>query len=380
MKNAFILIFILLVFLESNSQNVGIGISNPSEKLEVKNPLRSTVKVSSGSYTDTTSLELANRDGLNQGTSFHLSARREEGLIVTTTSDLPFQVKDSLFSIKLGGNVGIGKKNPMYRLDVHDPAQNTAYINVTNSATGTTNTDGLLMGMVGNTAGVLNLENGPLHLATNGSSRLSINELGNVGIGNLSPVYRLDVNGSMNVTGTLRVNGNAGTPGQVLTSNGGSDPTWANAAYSNNTRFAVLIQENATNKDGDARIWNTLYNLNTSNVSIGASTITINKTGLYHFDFSMSSSISYSAATTIYPNHELWFYFGLANSLKLIDKKMDPYSNLNTSWVGQEKVSVEVYITAPATLRFYHSLGELGAGTVSGYNMEGFVTGHLVSD
>ena len=380
MKNAFQVAFLLLGINTSNGQNVGIGTTTPSEKLEIKNASRSTVKISSANYTDTSTLEFANRDGLNQGTSFHLSARREEGLVVTTTSDLPFQVKDSLFSIMLGGNVGIGKKNPRYRLDVHDPSQNTAYINVTNSTTGSTANDGLVMGMVGTTAGILNLENGPLHLATNGTSRLSISESGNVGIGNLSPAYKLDVNGNMNLTGTLRINGNAGTAGQVLTSNGGSDPTWANGAYSNNTRFAVLIEENATSKDGDARIFNTLYNQNSGNVSIGASSITINKSGLYHFDMSLISSITYTTAATVYPDHELWFYFGLPNSLKLIDKKMDPFSNTNTSWVGQEKVSVEVYITAPATLRFYHSLGELGGGTVSSYNVEGFVTGHLISD
>lgn len=52
---------------------------------------------------------------------------------------------------------------------------------------------------------------------------------------------------------------------------------------------------------------------------------------------------------------------------------MNAYANTNTSWVGQEKVLADLQITAPANLRFYHALGELGGGTVSGYSVQGFV-------
>ncbi|MEO6733914.1 MAG: hypothetical protein ABIN01_22010 [Ferruginibacter sp.] len=93
----------------------------------------------------------------------------------------------------------------------------------------------------------------------------------------------------------------------------------------------------------------------------------------------MTSGISYTAAPPVYPQHELWFYFGLPNSIKLIEKQMTAYANTNTSWVGQEKVSVDLQITAPAILHFYHILGELGGGTVSSYSVQGFVTGYLIS-
>jgi hypothetical protein len=49
---------------------------------------------------------------------------------------------------------------------------------------------------------------------------------GNVGIGTTSPNYKLDVNGTMNVTSGLRANGSSGTSGQVLTSSGGGAMTW----------------------------------------------------------------------------------------------------------------------------------------------------------
>lgn len=56
---------------------------------------------------------------------------------------------------------------------------------------------------------------------------------GNVGLGVESPLYRLDINGDINTNGLIRINGNAGTTGQVLTSNGSSaDPSWVTPGLS----------------------------------------------------------------------------------------------------------------------------------------------------
>jgi hypothetical protein len=56
---------------------------------------------------------------------------------------------------------------------------------------------------------------------------MSILDGGFVGIGNTAPEYELDVNGSINLTANLLVNGVAGNPGQALHSNGSSNaPTW----------------------------------------------------------------------------------------------------------------------------------------------------------
>ncbi len=49
---------------------------------------------------------------------------------------------------------------------------------------------------------------------------------GNVGIGTSSPSHLFTVAGDTNQTGALRFNGNAGTTGQILLSNGSSAPTW----------------------------------------------------------------------------------------------------------------------------------------------------------
>jgi hypothetical protein len=51
----------------------------------------------------------------------------------------------------------------------------------------------------------------------------------NVGIGTSTPSEKLDVNGSINVTGTIKANGITGQTNQVLTVNGAGNLEWSNA-------------------------------------------------------------------------------------------------------------------------------------------------------
>ena len=55
------------------------------------------------------------------------------------------------------------------------------------------------------------------------------NQAQNVGIGNPSPTEKLDVTGNINVTGTIKANGVAGSQNQVLTTNSMGDLAWADA-------------------------------------------------------------------------------------------------------------------------------------------------------
>ena len=188
MKKQFYFIILLLSPCFIQAQNVGIGTTTPTEKLEVKNPVRSTLKISSANFSDTTQLVLSNRDVINQGIDFLITSRREQGLFFTSASDLPGNTKDSLFSILSGGNVGIGTKAPAYRLQVHNPsATGPSYLNITNASTGSAVNNGLLMGMALNTAKLYNLEYGKLELGTDNLTHLTIDPVGKVGIGNPSP-------------------------------------------------------------------------------------------------------------------------------------------------------------------------------------------------
>lgn len=60
----------------------------------------------------------------------------------------------------------------------------------------------------------------------------------NVGVGTTTPVERLDVNGNINVTGTIKANGVDGTAGQVLMKNNSGVLTWADMSeYKNFVTF-----------------------------------------------------------------------------------------------------------------------------------------------
>jgi len=61
---------------------------------------------------------------------------------------------------------------------------------------------------------------------TNAVTTIRIQANGNVGIGTVNPGQKLDVTGNINFTGALYANGNPGTAGQFLKSNGPASPTW----------------------------------------------------------------------------------------------------------------------------------------------------------
>lgn len=82
------------------------------------------------------------------------------------------------------------------------------------------------------------------------SELMVITSTGNVGIGNNNPSQRLDVTGNVQFSGALMPNGNAGTAGQYLRSQGaGLPPVWFSPA-------ATLIYQNAFNSTASVCINN----------------------------------------------------------------------------------------------------------------------------
>lgn len=65
---------------------------------------------------------------------------------------------------------------------------------------------------------------------TTNSTVMVVEGGGDVGIGLVNPAYKLDVAGDINFTGALRLNGSAGTSGQILMSQGASNPVWQDAS------------------------------------------------------------------------------------------------------------------------------------------------------
>lgn len=63
-----------------------------------------------------------------------------------------------------------------------------------------------------------------------GTALSVVDENGNFGIGSTSPAYTLDLVGEFNLTDAIRVAGDAGTSGYLLTSSGGGANTWTDPA------------------------------------------------------------------------------------------------------------------------------------------------------
>ena len=190
------------------------------------------------------------------------------------------------------------------------------------------------------------------------------------------------MSGPLNIGGALRVNGNPGSTGQVLTSTGTGSPEWQNSSYSNNTRFSVGLDESTSLLSGNAVFVGTHYNLDPANVIINTSSITINKAGLYHFDIVAFGEVIYSPAPTgSYPKVTLNLNVGAyTNPIRLIGLRvMDPTSDSKLAWQFHEAISVNIHIPAPTTISLSYSYSAASPG--GGFPLlNGNLTGSLISE
>lgn len=84
----------------------------------------------------------------------------------------------------------------------------------------------------------------------------------NVGIGNPTPAEKLDVNGNINVTGTIKTNGTDGAAGQVLMKNSAGVLNWGNLGdYKNIAAFTDTVGSsiNWTVPAGITNLWVELW-------------------------------------------------------------------------------------------------------------------------
>jgi len=149
------------------------------------------------------------------------------GTLVLQTGSTP----TTAVTIDASQNVGVGTASPLGLLDVASSSTTLARVRSTtgttagsmyqNSASGTTSTDGLFVGIDGSLQGYLyNYENAPLIFGTNNATRMLLDTSGNLGVGTTNPLAQIHINGSSDsyFNAGLRVNRSA-TPGQYGTVN-----------------------------------------------------------------------------------------------------------------------------------------------------------------
>ena len=132
MKKFYLFICTAFTFSNTSAQSVSISPdgsppTDPKAMLEIKKAGYSKLKVKSEDFVDTTVIELSNKDSDITGTSFKLSSIREEGLFISSESDLPGNTRPDLLSIipQSGGRIGVGTRSPIFKLDVRGGDINT---------------------------------------------------------------------------------------------------------------------------------------------------------------------------------------------------------------------------------------------------------------
>lgn len=149
------------------------------------------------------------------------------------------------FSFKLAAqNVGIGTTTPSAKLEVHHRSSSAFGLKLIDSSS---NISGSLQFQnINYTTGIRlqgfaasNFNNGQyLDIRSDTAITATFKGNGFMGVRNLEPTYPLDVTGDINTTGALRVNGNPGSNGQFLRSNGSGGMAWADICnYQNMATF-----------------------------------------------------------------------------------------------------------------------------------------------
>jgi hypothetical protein len=185
----------------------------------------------------------------------------------------------NLLSVTPSGQVGVATASPNYPLDVNGDIntngslrvngtavcsstsgctpvagsnnyiQNGTSLQVANFAVqsaGASSIGGVIRGASGQTADLLQVQ------ANNGTVLFSSSANGNgyvagdLGVGNLSPAYALDVSGDANITGDYRINGTAICTSSGCTANGGSGSYVQNGTTLQAANFAIQSQSAAS--------------------------------------------------------------------------------------------------------------------------------------
>jgi hypothetical protein len=183
-----------------NSGNVGIGTSTPQNNLQIHSS-----SVYSGLFLTNDATGTTSSDGLILGLQHQSDAPTNRYAVLLNRENSSFQIgTNDLYQLTLTpqGYVGIGTTDPKRNLHINSSSV-FASIHLTNDASGTTASDGLSIGLqyqsdapTNRYSQIINNENCPLYLGSNGNHNLTIAADGKIGIGTSAPGAALHIKGS----------------------------------------------------------------------------------------------------------------------------------------------------------------------------------------
>jgi len=194
----------------------------------------------------------------------------------------------------------------------------------------------------------------------------------------------INTTGPLDVGGALKINGSSGTAGQVLTSNGTSPATWQSPPFSDNVRFAANIPENT---DASLLTYTEIYNTSPTDITIGPTTITVNKSGLYKINGVIYNEASFTGIPVMLFLDLSLFCDGVEYPL-LSNQPLErsPYSSDNLiteTFVKSTPFSMDVYISNPGTIaltRFVNFGMGPNPGGLHSRKTWGKISGYLISE
>ncbi len=195
----------------------------------------------------------------------------------------------------------------------------------------------------------------------------------------------INTTGTLDIGGSLKINGSSGTAGQVLTSNGSSAPTWQNQALSNNVRFEFRT-DNSTGPGGNFNWTYTAYNTNPTAVTLSGGEILFNVSGLYNIEIEVDALVVLDNPYNGVPPNFLMgsFFTGTAGSgaygnHKLFSEPLLQEYPATTSYSRRIPYRGTYYIAAGTTLNFNYSFTHTSSSFTL-YSAYIDCRGHLISE
>jgi hypothetical protein len=162
------------------SGNFGIGTTSPQSKLSIGSNHGTLISIGQPLWSNTAVLK-TDWDG-SDFTQLLVASNAANSAAIT---------------LRASGNVGIGTTSPNFLIHSNGSGANS-YMQFTSATTGTTSSDGLIIGTGdAGDAVFLNRENTTMQFYTNNTERMRITSSGNVGINTAAPIHKLSVNGKI---------------------------------------------------------------------------------------------------------------------------------------------------------------------------------------